>query len=65
MSSLIQRRIEALEVSSDPAKRVVVVAALEGETNEQTLSRLGLADAGSHRLVVFLPIRRPREDVAD
>jgi hypothetical protein len=57
MSTTIQRRVEALEFANDKTKNVGIVIALEGETTEQALARLGLKDDDSRQWIVVVPMK--------
>ena len=64
MSTPIQRRIEALEIVNKPKKRRIgLIGALDGETTEQTLARLGLPNDGDHRWIVLVPLKRERTEL--
>ena len=63
MSTPIQRRIEALEVVNKPKRRIGLIGALDGETTEQTLARLGLPNDEDHRWIVIVPMKRERTEL--
>ena len=57
MNAPIERRVEALEAVGKVKRRVGLVVALEGETVEQALSRLGLADDDGVLQIVLVPMK--------
>lgn len=60
MTAAIEKRVEALESVAASQSQIGIVLALEGETSEQAIKRLGLTGDG-RLLYVVVPVKAVRK----